>query len=229
MRVKVSDPFLPGSMRFIVRDSIASTARAWSAPRYTWHAANSRSGRRSAASSGSTPRTRLTEVFCCGWPFASVKIVSVCPQNRRRGIETINGVIEVFDARTGLPCARVHAESVTVLRTGAQAATQLEAIHCVRPLREVLVFGRDAERAAAFCRHWSAALGIPVRGAHRDELVRATLVATATTSPPACRRRANSTVPGPQGCWRSARIPKNWARCWSRAWPAPTGAASSSQ
>ena len=36
-----------------------------------------------------------------GWPFASVKIVSVCPQNRRRGIETINGVIEVFDARTG--------------------------------------------------------------------------------------------------------------------------------
>ena len=142
-----------------------------------------------------------------GWPFASVKIVSVCPQNRRRGIETINGVIEVFDARTGMPCARVHAESVTALRTGAasglasrllapqdadtlalfgagaQAATQLEAIHCVRPLREVLVFGRDATRAAAFCRHWSAALGIPVRGAHRDELVRATLVATATTSP----------------------------------------------
>jgi ornithine cyclodeaminase/alanine dehydrogenase-like protein (mu-crystallin family) len=32
-----------------------------------------------------------------GWPFASVKIVSVCPQNRTRGIETINGVIEVFD------------------------------------------------------------------------------------------------------------------------------------
>ena len=157
-----------------------------------------------------------------GWPFASVKIVSVCPQNRRRGIETINGVIEVFDARTGMPCARVHAESVTALRTGAasglasrllapqdadtlalfgagaQAATQLEAIHCVRPLREVLVFGRDAARAAAFCRHWSAALGIPVRGAHRDELVRATLVATATTSPEPHVNAVGSFTP--QGC-----------------------------
>ncbi len=141
-----------------------------------------------------------------GWPYASVKIVCVVPQNRNRGIETINGVIDVFDARTGVPCARVHAESVTALRTGAasglatrllaapeadvlalfgagiQAATQLEAIHCVRPLREVLVFGRDPERSAAFCRHWSAMLGIPVRTAHRREFGSATIVATATTS-----------------------------------------------
>ena len=141
-----------------------------------------------------------------GWPYASVKIVCVVPQNRNRGIETINGVIDVFDARTGVPCARVHAESVTALRTGAasglatrllappeadvlalfgagiQAATQLEAIHCVRPLREVLVFGREPERSAAFCRHWSTALGIPVRTAQREELGAATIVATATTS-----------------------------------------------
>jgi ornithine cyclodeaminase len=141
-----------------------------------------------------------------GWRWASVKIVSVCPENRTRGLETIHGLIEAFDARTGAPCARIHAESVTALRTGAasglatrllapqgadtlalfgagaQAATQLEAIHCVRPLREALVFGRDPARAAAFCSHWSEALGIPVRTAQRSDLARATLVATATTA-----------------------------------------------
>ncbi len=141
-----------------------------------------------------------------GWPFASVKIVSVCPANRARGLKTINGAILAFDAHTGLPRAHIAAEALTALRTGAasglatrllarpdadrlalfgcgaQAATQLEAIHCVRPLREVLVFGRDAAVAAAFCTRWSTALGLPVRPGLRREIPTALIVATATTA-----------------------------------------------
>ncbi len=46
----------------------------------------------------------------------------------------------------------------------------------------MLVFARDAARIAAFCNHWSARLGIPVRAGRREELPSATVIATATTA-----------------------------------------------
>ncbi len=66
----------------------------------------------------------------------------------------------------GLACdllARPDATRVGLIGSGAQAATQLEAIAAVRPLTEVRVSSRTPTRREAFAADWSARLGIPVR------------------------------------------------------------------
>jgi ornithine cyclodeaminase len=70
------------------------------------------------------------------------------------------GVVEAFAvgklrtaATAGLgtrELARRDADTLALLGTGKQAITQAEAVHAVRPLRAIRVFGRDAARREAF-------------------------------------------------------------------------------
>lgn len=55
--------------------------------------------------------------------------------------------------------ARPDARTVGIYGTGWQAESQLEAVCAVRPIEEVLVYSRKAEKREAFCALMSAALG----------------------------------------------------------------------
>ncbi len=80
--------------------------------------------------------------------------------------------------------ARPDARTLGMIGTGYQAHTQLEAVAAVRRLESVRVFGRDAERRAAFAREMSAALGLAVEAVESaEQAVRgADIVITATSA-----------------------------------------------
>jgi alanine dehydrogenase len=80
--------------------------------------------------------------------------------------------------------ARKLAKVAAILGTGGQARTQLEAIHNVRMLDEVYVYGRDPQRRARFSEEMSERLGInvyPVESA-AAAVRSAQIICTATTS-----------------------------------------------
>lgn len=121
-------------------------------------------------------------------PFGA-KIISVYPENFEAGLQSHQGVIVLFEPESGAPVCVVHAGEVTAIRTaaasavatdalarpeasrmallgyGEQARTHLRAIAKVRPLDDVLVWGRGPDRAEAFARQMSAELGVQVRSA----------------------------------------------------------------
>ena len=104
------------------------------------------------------------------------KLISLYPENPRAGLPAIQGCIVLFDRNTGTPAALIDGASVTAIRTaaasgaatralarddaavlailgyGVQAGTHLEAMRCVRPLREVRVWGPSVEKARNFVR-----------------------------------------------------------------------------
>ena len=65
--------------------------------------------------------------------------------------------------------ARPDADRVGCYGTGWQARSQLEAVCAVRRVREVRVYGRDAERRARFAEEMGALLGVPVVAVDRPE------------------------------------------------------------
>src|SRR4029453_18530318 len=94
--------------------------------------------------------------------------------NLARGGSSHQGVVVMFDPRTGAPAAVLEAGEITAIRTAAASAAatdalarsgarrlailgygehawgHVEAIRPVRPLERVTVWGRSAERAEAF-------------------------------------------------------------------------------
>jgi len=80
--------------------------------------------------------------------------------------------------------ARKNARVATIIGTGGQARTQLEAIATVRKLESARVYGRDAAKREKFCAEISARLGIPVRPctSAAEAVHGADIVCTATTS-----------------------------------------------
>ncbi len=73
--------------------------------------------------------------------------------------------------------ARPDAQNVAVLGSGFQAASQLEAVMAVRPVRAISVWSRSQEKAQAFARHYPNAAAMPSIEA---ALVDADIVITAT-------------------------------------------------
>ncbi|MEA2218753.1 MAG: alanine dehydrogenase [Solirubrobacteraceae bacterium] len=57
-----------------------------------------------------------------GGGYALLKWITSFPRNHERGLPTVNGVVCLSDASTGLPLAILDAPAVTALRTGAVAA-----------------------------------------------------------------------------------------------------------
>jgi ornithine cyclodeaminase len=143
-----------------------------------------------------------------GGDGASVKLVTVMPRNAERGLPTIHAIVVWFDARTGRPVALLDGSAVTAMRTGAasgvgtrllartdaatlavigtgaQAEWQIRAVLAARPIRQVLVYGRDARRRDAFASRMKRATGVEVTGAASAEAAvrQADVICCATTS-----------------------------------------------
>lgn len=141
---------------------------------------------------------------------SAVKLVTVVPENAGRGLPTVQAVIVWFGAGSGEPLAVLDGTEVTAMRTGAasgvgtrllartdaevlaligcggQAAWQVRAVCAVRPIRELRVFARTADRRAAFVAAMAAELGgaVRVRACRSaEEAVRgAQVICCATTS-----------------------------------------------
>ncbi|MEX2467449.1 MAG: ornithine cyclodeaminase [Gemmatimonadota bacterium] len=133
------------------------------------------------------------------------KIVSMFPDNAKRDLPSIHGVVLLVDPETGVPMALMDGTYLTALRTGAgsgvatrllaredarvlavfgagaQARTQIEAVRAVRPIREVRVVSRSGTSAKALA---SELEGVEARAMHDpSEAVRgADVICCATTS-----------------------------------------------
>lgn len=140
-----------------------------------------------------------------GRTLAGAKLVTVRPANRELGEASIHATYVLFGGAAAAPLAILDGEALTNLRTsavsavatrllaapnastlmifgaGAQAHAHLAAMCAVRPIREVVVVGRDATRAdtlveAARARGLTARIGTP------DDVGAADIVCTCTTS-----------------------------------------------
>ena len=102
------------------------------------------------------------------------KILSELPANPGAGRPAVQGFVTLFDALTGAPAALLDGVEITRLRTaaasalatrelargdanshgimgaGAQAAAHMEAVSCVRSIREVRIWARDPDKARRF-------------------------------------------------------------------------------
>ncbi len=138
------------------------------------------------------------------------KLLSLYPENSQAEprLPVIQGQVLLFDGSTGSPLALIEAAILTAIRTaaasgaatralarpdaghlallgyGVQAASHLEAMRCVRPLRSVSVWGPDPEKAAAFAAAHSDD-GLPVSSAASAEaaVANADLICAVTASP----------------------------------------------
>lgn len=117
--------------------------------------------------------------------YAGVKVVSVAPENPRRGLPRIQGVYLLFDRETLAPLATLDGVALTALRTpavsavavrhlaapsagrlavfgaGPQAWAHVTALLAVRPVAHVTIVGRDVARVEALARRCRA-LGLTV-------------------------------------------------------------------
>jgi ornithine cyclodeaminase/alanine dehydrogenase-like protein (mu-crystallin family) len=140
-------------------------------------------------------------------PFGA-KLISVFHDNFRKGIQSHQGLVILFDPETGAPVCVVHAGEITAIRTaaasavatdalarqdarrlailgyGEQAVTHARAIGKVRELESIVVWGRSGDRAQAFAERMQAELGVPVSSAGSvEEAVRhADIICTVTAA-----------------------------------------------
>lgn len=141
----------------------------------------------------------------------ALKLVSVYPDNPRRGLPAITGVVILLDAGTGAPLALMDARFLTALRTGAasgvatdvlarpdartlavigagaQAPYQALAVCAVRPIRAIHLFNRTRERAEALARRLREELGgrgveIEVCATAAEAVRQADVICTATSA-----------------------------------------------
>lgn len=127
--------------------------------------------------------------------------------NPRRGLPSLNGMMIVLSAETGIVQAALldngyltdirtaaagavaarHLAPMVIRRAGVlgaglQAELQIRALRLVREVPEVLVWARDDGKAAAFAARLGNALGIPVQlAATAEEVVRRCEVVLTTT------------------------------------------------
>lgn len=123
-----------------------------------------------------------------GFEGFAIKVSPGFFDNPKIGLPSLNGLMILFSAKTGLVqallldngyltdvrtaaagavaarhLAPATVETAGVIGTGTQARLQMEAAHLVRPFRKVLVWGRDEEKARACAADLGAKLGIPAQ------------------------------------------------------------------
>lgn len=121
-----------------------------------------------------------------GGTYYAVKIAAGFPNNAELGIPASNGMVLVFEARTGAPAAflldngfitdlrtgaagavaakhlaRREVASVAVIGSGVQARYQVALLALVRSFREVRIYGRNQEKAGACAEELSRRPGMP--------------------------------------------------------------------
>ena len=120
-------------------------------------------------------------------PFFGAKVISLSFDNPAKGLPAVQGYVSLFDHDTGRPVALIEGASVTAIRTaaasglatrelarqgarthgifgtGVQAVTHIDAIACVRDMQEVVVWGRDADKARRFAERQSERTRLHIR------------------------------------------------------------------
>lgn len=145
-----------------------------------------------------------------------LKAVSVFPGNAKRGIDTHQGAVLLFEADTGRLSALMDGAAITAIRTaavsgvatdllarrdagelailgaGVQARTHVEAIAAVRPLRRVGIWSRNPQRADALVSELRPRFDFPIEAEDSPETaVRAAdVIATVTASSEPILQRA---------------------------------------
>ncbi|HEY8434269.1 MAG TPA: ornithine cyclodeaminase family protein [Sphingomicrobium sp.] len=137
-----------------------------------------------------------------------VKVVSVFADPERPGCTRHQGVVVAYDGETGAVSCIADAEQITKIRTGCataaatdalaragaevlaifgtgiQAEAHLRAVPLVRPFREILLWGRSADKTRAFADQMSEEIHqaiTPVSDA-REAAARADVICTVTSS-----------------------------------------------
>jgi alanine dehydrogenase len=134
-----------------------------------------------------------------------IKLVTVFPDNAQRALPSVLGSYVLMDATTGVVKAMIDAPALTVRRTAAasalaadylartdasrllvvgtgQLAPYLAAAHAaVRPIRDILIWGRDAQKAELVAAHLRAR-GLPATCATdlADAAAQADIISCAT-------------------------------------------------
>lgn len=135
------------------------------------------------------------------------KIVSVFPDNPRRGLPRVTSLYLLNDPETGAPLAvmdggyltglrtaagsavatrylaRVESRTLGVFGTGVQARFHVEAIRQVWPIELVRVSGSSPEKAEVFAREVGESTGLPVQAESAHVVSGCDLLAVCTTSP----------------------------------------------
>lgn len=151
----------------------------------------------------------IKTAYLPGFDGFAVKVSPGFFDNPTLGLPSLNGMMIMLSARTGLveamfldngyltdlrtaaagAVAARHLAPRTisvagVLGTGVQARLQMRAAHLVRPFERVLVWGRDADKAARCADDLARDLGIPAEpvATIRDLCARSQLVVTTTPS-----------------------------------------------
>lgn len=137
----------------------------------------------------------------------AIKISPGFFDNPKLGLPSLNGLMVLFSARTGLVeallldngyltdvrtaaagavaakhLARSDASVAAVLGAGVQARLQLEALMLVRPIRQARVWARNSEKAEVAARDLGEKLGIPVEAKQsvKDAVRGADIIVTTT-------------------------------------------------
>jgi ornithine cyclodeaminase len=134
-----------------------------------------------------------------------VKIISQHPDNPVRGQPAIQGFVALFDHDTGAPEAIIDGAGITAIRTaaasglatrhlaksdarthgvlgtGVQAIAHTEAIAAVAPIEETLIWGRNADKAAAVATEQAKASGLRIRACDDQSEVAGCDVVSAVT------------------------------------------------
>jgi len=136
------------------------------------------------------------------------KLVSVFADPERPGCTRHQGIVVAYDGTTGAVSCIADAEQITKIRTGCatvvatdalartdaevlaifgagiQAEAHLNAVPLVRPFREILLWGRSAEKTRAFAEQMSKLVDreITVVADAREAAERADVICTVTSS-----------------------------------------------
>lgn len=147
-------------------------------------------------------------VYISGVPYFAVRISSNFPENIKGDLPCLGGLLILFHAETGRPAAilydndyltqiraalsgalaarylaRDNVRTVGIMGTGYQARLQLEALRLVRDFDDVLVWGRNFNKAEQYADEMTARQDIPVQAIEEAEtLVRDSDVVVTTTS-----------------------------------------------
>ncbi|MFB5664184.1 cyclodeaminase [Alteribacillus sp. HJP-4] len=137
----------------------------------------------------------------------ALKISSGFFNNASKGLPSLSGMMLLFSTETGFPeavlqdngyltdvrtaaagavaakyLAPARATTAGIIGTGAQARYQLRALMIVREIEDVLVYGRNPEKVAAFIEEMREADGMNVRAAESaEEVVRSSEIVITTT------------------------------------------------
>ncbi len=143
-----------------------------------------------------------------GFDSFAIKVSPGFFDNPKLGLPSLNGLMILFSAKTGLVeavfldngyltdmrtaaagavaarhLAPQRVQVAGVLGTGVQARLQMQAAHLVRPFERLLVWGRDATKAEACAADLAADLGVDARAVADAEEVVANSQLVVTTTP----------------------------------------------